>query len=183
MTTTSRDPCRDEDGPDLEIYQVRGMVSGLKSFLADLRAIGSRHGCSIVCFNREAMAGRRHVREAVRHAVRSVSSGTLISRSPEVEALLFAAGTRQTGLIGPFGVHEGENECYLCLIPPSPDARTELTPLMASADDEDWKGIPPEKRKYLMSLFAITEEEIALCGEERLEDLVIERVALLEINR
>jgi len=54
---------------------------------------------------------------------------------------------------------------------------------MASADDEDWEGIPPEKRKYLMSLFAITEEEIALCGEERLEDLVIERVALLEINR
>jgi KEOPS complex subunit Cgi121 len=40
-----------------------------------------------------------------------------------------------------------------------------------------------ERRARLRELFSITNEEIAAVGESRFADLVLERVALLEVYR
>jgi len=72
---------------------------------------------------------------------------------------------------------------YLCLCPESREAWEELAPLFSPADDEDWESIDPEKAALLCSLFSITPRELEVCGIERLQDLVIERVALLEVYR
>lgn len=167
----------------MEIHQVRFMVTDLSSFLREIRLTGSSCGCSFIFFNRQVMAGRRHVTASVAHALRSFASGDPISRSIEVEALLYAAGTRQTGLIGPFGVHEGENDCYLCVVPVSAGAARRLNHLIQSADEEDWEIISDEKVEQLAALFGITREELEITGRDRIVDLVIERVALLVVNR
>jgi KEOPS complex subunit Cgi121 len=48
---------------------------------------------------------------------------------------------------------------------------------------ENWEVISKEKRLRLASLFAIPDDELAAAGESRFADLVIERVALLDVFR
>ncbi|PKL59542.1 MAG: hypothetical protein CVV33_07300, partial [Methanomicrobiales archaeon HGW-Methanomicrobiales-4] len=119
-----------EDDTEILIQQIRVSVSDISGFLAELRRIGKKHHCTLICFNREVIAGQRHSRSAIRHAERAFEEGQTIARSLEVESLLYAAGTRQTGLIGPFGIHMGMNECYLCIVPGRPDVYEELLGMM-----------------------------------------------------
>lgn len=166
-----------------EIHQVRFHVDDLPTFLKEMRSIGKKDHGTIICFNREMMAGRRHVEAALRFASRSFTSGEQIARSIEVEALLYAAGTRQTGLIGPFGIKKGENECYLCIIPPGSPAVDNLTTMVTMVDEENWEEMNQSKKDHLQEVFGITTAEIRVTGKDRLIDLILERVALLTINR
>jgi tRNA threonylcarbamoyladenosine modification (KEOPS) complex Cgi121 subunit len=49
--------------------------------------------------------------------------------------------------------------------------------------NEMWDEITPEKEERLKKNFGITREELALVGRVRIIDLVLERIALLEVNR
>lgn len=167
----------------IAIHQMRCRVDEVGSFLSILRTIGEQHHAKLICFNHDVMAGKKHAEKAIRCALRSFATGEQIARSLEIEALLYAAGTRQTGLIGPFGIHQGINECYLCIVPYTPEVWDCLLDQVESADNEDWEFIPDEKRASLKDIFSITPAEIAVTGEERLTDLILERVVLLSINR
>jgi tRNA threonylcarbamoyladenosine modification (KEOPS) complex Cgi121 subunit len=49
---------------------------------------------------------------------------------------------------------------------------------------ESWDSIDPEKRERLMETYAISADEItAAGGDGRIVDLVLERVALLQVIR
>ena len=56
-------------------------------------------------------------RAAVAQAARAFQEGTNISNTLEMEALLYAAGSRQCNIASSFGIHEGENRIYLCCSP------------------------------------------------------------------
>ena len=163
------------------IKQVSFEVREVKPFLQELRDIGSQYGVCIVCLDRNVMAGQRHVRSAIGHAFRSHDERANIARTPEIEILLYAAGTRQTSLTRPFGVHQGMNEAYLCICPGNEQVAIELSSLFDDRDKEDWEAISEEKMHVLQDLFHITDEELRVVGSDRIQDLVCERVALLEV--
>ena len=167
----------------VEIHQVRFHVEDNQRFLQTLRSLGKEDQCTFICFNRNSVVGKKHVEAAVRFALRSFNSESPISRSIEVEALLYAAGTRQTGLIGSFGIQPGENDCYLCILPPVGRGKTNLCEFMKFVDEENWEDLPKKKIQDLKRLFGITDAEIHVTGIERISDLILERVALLTINR
>ncbi|MDD1728728.1 MAG: hypothetical protein LUQ50_06625, partial [Methanospirillum sp.] len=155
------------------IYQVRFKVENLQHFLQYLRSIGKQSKITLICFNREAMVGISHVKTAIQFALRSFSSDSPISRSIEVEALLFAAGTRQTGLVGPFGIHTGDNESYLCVLPPREEIKEKLENVMEFVYQDDWEKLSREKIERLKDLYGISEAEITISGVGRLPDLVM----------
>jgi KEOPS complex subunit Cgi121 len=99
-----------------------------------------------------------------------------------MEALLYASGSRQCSVASSFGIHDGKNRAYICCCPASTGVWEALSPLVRFVD-EDWETLAPERRAKLKELFSIPEEEIAAAGESRFADLVIERVALLEVYR
>lgn len=165
-----------------EIFQAVFTTVSTEKFLSRLRNIANRHGVHIVCFNADLIAGCSHIKAAVEHAQRSVDGGDPIAKTFEMEALLYASGNRQCQDAAQFGLHGGKNRCYLCISPPSKKAKKELEN-MVSFVDEDWEMIDKNKKTLLMNLFSITPEEMKVVGEERLRDLVLERVALLEVYR
>jgi KEOPS complex subunit Cgi121 len=167
---------------DFEIRQVSFQVRDIGSFLSWLRAISTRNGVIIVCFNAELMAGQEHVTSAMLHANRAKNKGTCISSSFEIEALLYAAGSRQCQDAAKFGVHQGLNKCYLCIYPVNPLVWSELLTVM-TVSTEDWEIMTDDKMKVITSAFSITNDEIAVTGKDRIKDLVLERVALLEVNK
>lgn len=167
----------------VEIHQVRFSVKEIQAFLEKLRILGKKRNCCFICFDRNSVAGKRHVKAAIWFALRSFSTDSPISRSLEVESLLYAGGTRQTGLIRPFGIKVGDNECYLCIFPPVEGEKKILPEVMEFVDEENWEELGSERLQHLQELFGITQDEINITGIERITDLIIERVALLNINR
>ena len=49
--------------------------------------------------------------------------------------------------------------------------------------NEIWDEMTPDKEARLMILFSVTREELAVVGRKRLKDLLLERIALLSVNR
>jgi KEOPS complex subunit Cgi121 len=129
------------------------------------------------------MAGQVHAEAAISHAFRAFSKGNAISNSVEMEALLYAAGSRQCQQGTEFGIHPGDNRVYLCICPGNTRVRNDLEKIGRYCDEEDWETFSEEKQSLLMEIFGITDEEIGVVGIGRLQDLVLERVALLEVYR
>ncbi|MFA7694407.1 MAG: KEOPS complex subunit Cgi121 [Methanoregula sp.] len=150
--------------------------------LGVLRETGKHYAARIVCFDAEKLAGRAHAEAALRHAHRAFARGSAISNSFEMEALLYAAGSRQCSAAVSFGLHEGENLLYVCCCPAPEGIWKELARYMPSGIEPD-ECISPQKAARLVALFDITPEEIVATGHDRLRDLVLERVALLDVSK
>ena len=99
-----------------------------------------------------------------------------------MEALLFAAGSRQCLVAALFGIQEGVNRIFVCLYPGNEDVWKDLSNHMHFVT-ETWDEMTPEKEARLMILFGITQEELDAVGRDRLKDLLFERIALLHVNR
>ncbi len=151
-------------------------------FLDGIRRIGERYRTRIICLDADRLSGLAHAEAAVRGALRSVAGGNPIANTLEMEALLYAAGSRQCSVAARFGIHAGSNRSYVILAPPVAAAWEALAGCMEFVE-QDWDRLTPEKRRWLAEAFAITEEELAAVGRERFRDLVLERVALLAVSR
>lgn len=169
--------------PDrIDIRQARVNVRDRSDFLETIRAIALRHSTHIVCFNAENMAGIRHAEAAMHHAKLSFYSGKPISNSFEMEALLFAAGSRQCNRATLFGIHECDNRILVGIYPIHEGVWEDLTAHMdfvTGIEDE----MTRDKEQRLKDFFDITDEELVVVGRTRIIDLILERLALLEINR
>lgn len=165
------------------IRQIRLNISDPDEFLKYIREVGGSNRVNIILFNADRMAGRAHAESAITHAFRAFTEGYAISNSVEMESLLYAAGSRQCQQGTGFGVHPGDNRVYLCICPGNTRVLKELQTIGAHCDEEDWESISEEKQALLRELFGITFEEIGVVGISRLQDLVLERVALLEVYR
>ena len=153
-------------------------------FLRVLKDAGQRFNTHIVCFNADMLAGRRHAVSAMIHAIRSFEAGTAISKTLEMEALLYAAGSRQCSIAASFGLHEGDNRLWVCCYPPVDGIWDALAPVLLFQEDCTGDAIDEKKRGLLVKIFDITPEELgSFDNEDRIGDLVLERVALLDVLR
>jgi KEOPS complex subunit Cgi121 len=158
-------------------------VHDLTVFLQDLRSIAADHDTHIICFNADMLTGSVHAVSAAERAVRAFEAGINISNNLEMECLLYAAGSRQCSIAASFGIHEGENRMYVCCYPARATVWVALEPLFLFVR-ESWDFIGDEKRAQLMKTFSISPGELAAAGgNERVVDLVLERVALLQVLR
>jgi KEOPS complex subunit Cgi121 len=164
-----------------DIRMARCSVQNKHLFLDALREIALKFELHIICFNADMVAGERHVRSAVFNAMRSFCEGTPIANTLEMEVLLFAAGSRQCSVASSFGIHDGENRLYICCVPPCDDVWEALVPLLDLNEEEPVMNA--NKRARVMTLFEITDQELEAAGSDRLTDLVLERVALLNATR
>jgi len=165
-----------------EIRQAKITVDDRDAFLRMIQGIARSYSTHIVCFDADKLAGRDHAEAALQHAQRSFFSEKPISNSFEMEALLFAAGSRQCLVAALFGIQEGENRTFVCSYPVNKDVWKDLSHLMHFVT-ETWDEMTPDKEARLMVLFNITQEELDMVGRDRMKDLILERIALLHVNR
>ncbi|NMB78526.1 MAG: hypothetical protein GYA23_05465 [Methanomicrobiales archaeon] len=167
----------------IDIRAATCTIANRQAFLDELRALAAAHAMHIICFNADMIAGKAHAEMAVRLACRAFDESTAISNTLEMEALLYAAGSRQCTIASPFGIHEGENRLFVCCVPARPDCQVPLSRMFQDSC-EDWDCIDPEKAGRLKALFALTADEVSAAGgDSRLADLVLERIALLQVLR
>jgi KEOPS complex subunit Cgi121 len=127
------------------------------------------------------IAGERHLHFAVGKALRAVASGSNVAKDPGIEIMRYAAGERQIERSFSIGLHEGENNVVFVLLGTIDNmfpAFSEIRKLIEEKPCSELLAYSGSKRKGILSLFRITDEEIEASGEEHIPELVIERVAL-----
>ncbi|MDV0443118.1 KEOPS complex subunit Cgi121 [Methanorbis rubei] len=161
---------------NLEIYQAEAVVSDVASALTQVNAAAKVADAVIVLFDAGKIAGPNHIRSAVMHAERSFASGKPVARTLSMEILLYASGQRQCSLAPQFGLHPGQNFLYVAVLGGDFAKAKDLLLDLAVPKDHQMTATA----SVLMELFGITEEEIEVVGIERIEELVLERIAMMD---
>ncbi|MFB6112594.1 MAG: KEOPS complex subunit Cgi121 [Halodesulfurarchaeum sp.] len=151
-------------------------VESVESFLGTLDAVRSTTGSTIQAFDARYVAGEEHLRTAVEHARRSRKRGENVADDPAVEILLYAAGRRQIDEAMEMGVGTGDRPVVI-VVDGGDEAAAEaiLGTLLEDA------VVSPDRTR-ITSFFEITEKE-RRATDAPLEALVVERVALLDVEK
>ena len=159
-------------------------IDDLDDFLAEVEAISEATGATVQCFDTDYVAGDRHLRRAVELAARAREQGTAVADDPAVEILLYAAGRRQINQALEMGVSEGDADVVSVVIGgDEAAAEQQMRELLGETDtsdaiDDSTLGDTATIRAY----FDIGDAELAVVDGD-LEDMVIERVALLDVEK
>lgn len=120
--------------------------------------------------------GQAHLQTAVDHASRSLREGRNSSSSIATEMMLYAAGTRQIGkAIEKMGIRSGDAEIALVAFGDFDFKEFEEKTLLRR-DDSVLVG-----NWGMLREFGISDRELASVPESKAFDLVLERVALVDM--
>jgi len=159
------------------LHILEGVVSidNVEDFLHKLNKISKEKKLTLQALDADKIAGEEHIRFAVEKAINSFRSGTNIANDLSKEIMLYAAGTRQINKAVKLGIHMGENNIVIVAVGEAQlSGFDEIRP-------EPVLGYKGSKKEALMKTFDITNEELEAVGEEKIPDLVLERVALVDV--
>ncbi len=170
----------------IRILSGRVFINDVNEFVKRLQEISAKYEISAQAFDAMKIAGRHHLELAVKKALNSVEGGRNISRDPSMEALLYASGRRHISKAIEMGAREGENKLAVMFFGNNvgnlKTAEPEMKQLFDELD-ESLLELTPDKRSCIMGFYNITDEELKVSGEDKLADLVNERVVLLELSK
>ena len=149
-------------------------VDDVKKTIGLVNDAADKTGSTVFLFDAEKIAGFSHIESAVMHAKRSFEEGKAIARSLSMEILVYVSGQRQCSLASKFGLHDGENSVYVLVL----DGEEEKAADLVKEIVKECEPFSPNEDR-LKAEFGITNAEMEAAGENRVEELVIERVALV----
>ena len=158
-------------------------VEALDSFLRTLDDIAEETGTTVQAFDADYVVSEAHLERAVERADRAIARGENVARERAVEVLCYAAGRRQINRALELGVAEGENRVVLLVDAPGGDAESESAAVDALATHvETGEVLGTYDEEAVRSFFDVSETELAAV-DGTLADLVLERVALLDVEK
>jgi len=182
----------------MELVDGRARIDDVEAFLEGLAAVGDAHGCTLQAFDARYVAGRTHLERALALADRARERGEALARDRAVELLCYAAGRRQIERALAMGVDEGEGPVVVLVAvgrgdgageqPGREQARERERAAAAAVRDLDAvsaDGSPIDSAADpdpLCEFFGIGERE-RRATDAGLEELVCERVALLDVEK
>ena len=163
----------------LKIIGAKGNVSNVDNFLRQISSFAKDHNIIIQAFDADAIYGEKHLISAVEHATRAIKRKTNTTNSLEMEILLYASGERQLKLAIPkMGVKEGNvNVAFTIIDKTSEKSIGEMLKMLSLVrDDKTLEG-----SKVTLKKFGITEDEMKTVREAKYGDLILEKVAMVDI--
>lgn len=160
----------------IQILEGTILIDNTEKFLQKLKRISKEKSIVIQALDADKLAGEEHLKFAVEKAISSFKTGRNIANDLAKEIMLYAAGTRQINKSMRLGVHNGENNIALVAIGEDIDVSefNEITPKPVLQYNE-------AKNDTLMEIFNITEKETKSVGNDKIPELVLERVALVDV--
>jgi KEOPS complex subunit Cgi121 len=165
-----------------EIVEGVLVVEDLQASLKEISCLAASCDVIIQAMNADKLAGIGHIGLAMRKALRAFEEGRNVARDPGVELMRYASGRRQITEAFSLGLSVGENHVVLVVLGKEQEAVSKTaTVLRGFVEEAQVLEYRPEKRAVLMEHFGIGEAEILAVGEAKLPELVLERVALVDV--
>jgi KEOPS complex subunit Cgi121 len=171
----------------ITILGARGTIKNVESFVEQLLVFSTQEHLVIQAFDASVIYGKDHLISATIHAKRAFQQGTNATNNLALEILLYAAGERQIQkAIKKIGVKKGQKQIIFLItdltdhthhIGVDTSVIDRLLTMFHLTKDEQI----PTGNKETMKHFGITEKELSTVTEERYGDLILEKVALVDI--
>lgn len=145
-------------------------------FLAELRDIQKEYNCIIQALDADKVVSEKHAHFAAKKALRAFSESRNVARDVGLEILRYASGQRQIERALSMGISKATQRVALILV------ENGIKPEITNVFEADGRG-PSWNPEIVMDTFDVQEEEIMTVGKERIPDLVLERVALVDAYR
>ncbi len=162
----------------IRILEGTVFINNVDEFLHKIKKTGEEKNITIQALDAGKLAGTEHIRFAVEKAVNSFKTGANIANDLAKEIMLYAAGTRQISRAMKIGIRSGKNKIALVAVDDDSDALDEI---FYEIEPKPVLEYDESKKEALMDIFNITKEEIEAVGEEKIPELVLERVALVDV--
>lgn len=165
-----------------EIVEGILFVENLQEFLNDIRSLAVSNEVIIQAMDAGKLVGISHIDLAIRKAMRAFKQQQNVARDLGVEMMRYASGRRQISEAFSLGLSEGENHVVFVVLGEVQEAVLQTSAILRDfVEASPVIDYRPEKKAILMQHFGIQEAEIIAVGDARLPDLVLERVALVDL--
>lgn len=160
----------------------------VEGFVDQIDEIGDEYGATVQAFDARYVVGREHLARAVELADRARERGESVARDRAVEILLWAAGRRQIDRALEMGVGPGETPVVVVVDGGAEAGGAEAGEAEAGGAEavrdvlEPGATLGDYDEERVRTFFDVTDRELA-ASEAGLEALVLERVALLEVEK
>lgn len=159
----------------VDILGVRGQVGDAEALIKALQQLGRGEGLAL---DADMICGKDHLTSAVFHATRAFERGDNVSQSVVVETVLYSSGERQISkAMKKMGVKVGMERVALVLF--DVDDAEKVARDLGFARDDDVLEASAEKALR----FGISPEELKAVPPDMVEDLVLERVAFVGMQK
>ncbi len=162
-------------GPDMSsviILGAKGEACCASDFIQKVQSLP----CEVLPMDADMVCGRTHLEAAAAHAERAMEQGSNSSSTMSMETMLFSSGERQISRAKEkMGVKDGVRRFALVLFDCDDPAEV-LSRLGLTRDD---LVLLPSREKAVA--FGIDDCDLSAVPEERFADIVLEKVAFVEI--
>ncbi len=162
----------------MEIIQGEIDIEETDRFFDELEEVEREYNSVIMGFDPRYIAYSEHLERAWSKAVRARNRDEMVADDIGMELLLYTAGTRQIDDAVEIGLDEDTDEAVFVLDGDTERSRGVLEKYGFSEADIEYMG-----PSLVKEFFDISRGELDAVGEEKLSYLVLERVALLDINK
>lgn len=167
----------------IKIIGAKGKIKNVDDFLKKIGIYATENNVTIQAFDADLIYGKNHLISAVEHAKRAMDRKTNTTNSLEKEILLYAAAERQLKLAIPkIGVKEdNRNIAFVFVKNDKKDLPNKITGgllkiLSLTRDDKVLEGDENTLRR-----FGIKKNETKTVTKAKYEDLILEKVAMVDI--
>ena len=167
----------------IKIIGATGNIHDIEGFLKKVTQFVKENNVLIQVFDAELIYGKNHLISAYEHAKRAMDRKKNTTNSIEMETLLYASGERQLKLAIPkMGVKKSSVSVALIFIAESKTKISDqlisefLKELSLNRDDGVLEG-----NENTLKKFGITETEIRTVMKVKYGNLILEKVALVDI--
>jgi len=147
-----------------------------------IKDLQSRHGLIAQALDARLVVSERHIHFAVHKALSAFSDGRNIANDAAMEIMRYTSGERQIERALVMGVSDQTRRIALILAKTDGKASWPDDREICQIIEVDGCGCSSDPGA-VKDIFHISSQELEAAGEERIEDLVIERVALVETYR
>ena len=160
-------------------------IENLPAFLKALNDFSITHNVKIQGFDARKIIDEDHLFFSIHRAREAFSSGANEAKDIGLEVMRFSSGQKQIDKSFSMGLFEGKNAYHFVFFGESMENLTAAQNAFKSVFDPN-EYVPislDEKKPFLMKQFGISEVELKAVGEHKLKDLIMERVALVDLIR
>ncbi|MFP4655029.1 MAG: KEOPS complex subunit Cgi121 [Methanohalobium sp.] len=166
---------------DIKISSGSVNLDNVQDFIKKLNEIASVNNVTVQALNADKVAGKRHLEFAVNKALRAIDNGNNRAKDTGIEIMRYASGKRQIEDAFSMGVHEGANNVAIVILGQYSNIESAFESINKLISEKTLLDYNEFKKDLIVSEFNITEPEINAVGEQKIPDIVLERVALVDV--
>jgi tRNA threonylcarbamoyladenosine modification (KEOPS) complex Cgi121 subunit len=170
----------------IEIVGAQGNVSTVNHVLEKLQDFCTHHNLTGQVFNAEMIYGRNHLISSVLHAQRAMEQHLNTTNSLAMEILLYASGDRQLKhAIPKMGIQKGQTDLVFVFTDLLSQGKSKFETAIIDDLLQDLKltrnDAIIEGTEETLRHFGITKKERQTVVKDKYEDLILEKVAMVDI--